>query len=282
MAETQIDHILEQLGAHASQDAWSIFLENYGGIIFQVIRHFESDAEDAADCFQFVCERLCEAQFRRLRRFKPGGPAKFTTWLRAVVRNLCLDWQRKRFGRPRLFRSVARLSDLDQQVFRLVHERGVTEQEALLHLTPKFPGLTLQLLSDAIERINKALSSNQNWLLRTRTKLSRQRSTEPIDEVQRTEPTSSDANPEALAIAAERKTVLARALRKLPTNEKLLLRLRYEEEMTLEQIARLLQMGNAQRVDRQIKQILLRLRSEFESGALDESGKRIPSSVKAG
>lgn len=108
MVETRIDQILEQLGSPASHEAWSLFLEDYGGIIYQVIRHFEADSDDAADCFQFVCERFCEAKFRRLRRFNPAGAAKFTTWLRAVARNLCLDWQRKQFGRPRLFRSIAR------------------------------------------------------------------------------------------------------------------------------------------------------------------------------
>jgi RNA polymerase sigma factor (sigma-70 family) len=126
------------LARPASQDAWSAFVHEHGAIVFQVIRHFEFDSESAADCFQFVCEQLCESQFRRLRRFDPHGAAKFTTWLRAVVRNLCLDWQRKQFGRRRQFRSVARLSGLDQQVFHLVHERGATEQEALLHLAPTF------------------------------------------------------------------------------------------------------------------------------------------------
>jgi RNA polymerase sigma factor (sigma-70 family) len=282
MAETRIDLILEKLGSPDSGEAWSSFLQEYGEIIFQVIRHFESDSDDAADCFQFVCERFCEARFRRLRRFQASGPAKFTTWLRAVVRNLCLDWQRKRFGRPRMFRSVARLSDSDQQVFRLVHERGLTEQEALLHLAPKFPELTPQLLSQAIERINGALTSNQNWLLTTRTRFDRRPSVDKPDNDQIRQVTSAEHDPEMLAITAERRAVLARALRTLPANERLLVRLRFEEEMTLDQIAKLLQMGNAQRVDRQIKQILVRLRLELEPGTFEESGKTVPSSVKAG
>jgi RNA polymerase sigma factor (sigma-70 family) len=282
MAETRIDLILEDLGSPASQEAWSAFLEAYGQIIFQVIRHFESDSEDAADCFQFVCERLCESQFRRLRRFKANGPAKFTTWLRAVVRNLCLDWQRKQFGRPRLFRSVAQLSDVDRQVFHLVHERGTSETEALVHLAPNFPELTAETLSESIERVNHALTSNQRWLLRTRTAFGARRSVDSDDRKQPAEPISAAHDPETLAISAERTKLLGRALRKLPSNERLLLRLRFEEELTLDQIAKLLQLGNAQRVDRQIKQILSGLRREFESGGVDEGGKIIPSSVKAG
>jgi RNA polymerase sigma factor (sigma-70 family) len=282
MAEPRIHQLLEQLGSPASQDAWSVFLEDYGGTIFQVIRHFESESEGAADCFQFVCEHLCEGQFRRLRRFAPHGPAKFTTWLRAVVRNLCLDWQRKQFGRPRMFRSVARLSELDQQVFHLVHERGITEQEALLHLAPDFPELTPQILSESIERINQVLTPNQNWVLRTRSAFGARRAVASDERTERAEPASAALDPETLAVTAQRNRLLGRALRKLPAREKLLLRLRFEEEMTLDQIAKLLQLGNAQRVDRQIKQILSVLRTELESGGLNESGKTVPSSVKAG
>lgn len=282
MAETRIDRILQQLGSPAAQDAWSIFLDDYGGAIYQVIRHFEADSEGAADCFQFICERLCESQFRRLRRFDPHGPAKFTTWLRAVVRNLCLDWQRKQFGRSRPFRSVAQLSTLDQRVFQVVLQRGMPEQEALLYLATDFPELTAETLSESIERINHALTPNQKWLLQTRTASGGRRSPDSDQHAQSTEPTSAAPDPETRAISAERIRLLARVVRKLPAKEKLLLRLRFEEEMTLEQIAKLMQLGNAQRVDRQIKQILFMLRTELDPGAGDESGKTVPSSVKAG
>ena len=197
-----------------------------------------------------------------------------------MVRNLCLDWQRKRFGRPRLFRSVARLSDLDQQIFRLVHERGATEQEALLQLSPTFPELTPQQVSQAIERLNQALTSNQNWLLKTRTALDRRPAADQ-PEHSRVEAISPQDDPEALAILAERSANLRQALRKLPANERLLVRLRFEEEMTLEQISKLLQLGNPQRVDREIKRILLALRTQLHVGVADESGKIVPSSVKA-
>ena len=60
----------------------------------------------------------------------------------------------------------------------------------------------------------------------------------------------------------ERQTALARALERLSKRERLLVRLRFEQELTLEQIAKLLDMGNAQRADRQIKEILTRLREE--------------------
>ncbi len=34
-----------------------------------------------------------------LRRFRPGGASRFSTWLVVVVRRLCLDHHRQRYGR---------------------------------------------------------------------------------------------------------------------------------------------------------------------------------------
>ena len=42
------------------------------------------------------------------------------------------------------------------------------------------------------------------------------------------------------------------------------MRLRFEQELTLVQIAKLLDLGNAQRVERQIKGVLGKLREELE------------------
>jgi RNA polymerase sigma factor (sigma-70 family) len=69
--------------------------------------------------------------------------------------------------------------------------------------------------------------------------------------------------PEALAVLEERKAALSRALDRLSKPERLLVRLRFEQELTLEQIARLLDLGNAQRADRRLKEILARLREEL-------------------
>ena len=112
-----IGKMLKGLGSRDPLPAWTDFLHFYSRILLQVVRLSERDPDYVSECFVFVCEHLSEKGFRRIRRFNPEGQALFTTWLRAVVRNLCVDWQRKEFGRPRMFRSVAQLSQLDQDVF---------------------------------------------------------------------------------------------------------------------------------------------------------------------
>jgi RNA polymerase sigma factor (sigma-70 family) len=258
MPEDFIVEVLEQLRSGEPHEAWTQFLQEYSALIFRVVRHFEHDADHAADCFQFVCESLSEKNFRRLRQFKVDGPAKFSTWLRAVLRNLCLDWHRKKFGRPRAFNSISRLSVFDQEVFRSLYERRVPFDEACFQLRPRFPNLTVGQLQESVDRIETTLTSRQRWLLGARAVQRSTSTLEPPDEVPLAIP-AAQPDPEAQAILAERRAALSKALRGLSKRQRLLVRLRFEQDLKLDQIATLLDLGNAQRADRQIKDVLARL-----------------------
>ncbi|KAB2956839.1 MAG: hypothetical protein F9K18_13030, partial [Thermoanaerobaculia bacterium] len=109
---------LPALAARGSDDLWREFLDAHAPLVLQVVHLFERDADEIEDCFLFVCERLRRDDLRRIRKFRAEGTASFATWLRAVVRRLCLDWRRHRDGRFRLPRSVARLPPLEREVFR--------------------------------------------------------------------------------------------------------------------------------------------------------------------
>src|SRR4029077_6168396 len=111
------DATLEELRSSQSREAWAEFLRQYRPLIFQTCQFSTSDADQAADCFLFACEQLSRNHFRRLLRFQPQGASSFATWLRVVVRNLCLDRRRKQFGRPRLLRSIARLPQLEGEIY---------------------------------------------------------------------------------------------------------------------------------------------------------------------
>ncbi len=113
-----VARVLGRLSTRDAADAWREFLDAYAALILHVIRTGARDPDDASDCFLFVCEKLSQNKFRRLRRFRTDGPASFSTWLRAVVRNLSIDWHRKRAGRRRAVRSISRLPVLEQELFR--------------------------------------------------------------------------------------------------------------------------------------------------------------------
>jgi len=261
MPQRTIEQILNELTSHDADQAWSDFLEEYSTLIYQVICHFEPDTDKASDCFQFVCEQLIKNRFRRLRQFKVGGAAKFSTWLRAVVRNLCVDWHRKETGRPRPFKSIAKLSAFDQRVFQLLYERGVTIEEGLRLLIPSFPHTTEEAVAESKQRIETGLTQQQRWLLNTHAARSQEALFTDLAEVQANVP-DPRSNPEAEAILNERRRNLLRKLNGLTHEDRLLVRLRFEQELTLDQIAKLLDLGIAQRVDRQLKQVLSKLRDE--------------------
>ena len=263
MPEPSIEEILKQLRARDPHEAWTGFLQEYSALIFHVTRYYERDLDLASDCFQFVCERLCADRFRRLLRFKPQGPASFSTWLRAVVRNLCMDWRRKEFGRRRPFRSISRLNAFDQEVFRCVYERGNSTEETFSVLRSTHPNIRREQVTESRQRIEEELTAKQRWVLSVRFA---QKTAATTNETAAAPPEIPDPrpDPEARAVIEERQRSLGRALARLPKRESLLVRLRFEQELTLEQIAKLLDLGNAQRADRQIKDVLARLREALK------------------
>jgi RNA polymerase sigma factor (sigma-70 family) len=81
--------------------AWDDFVAIHSRLLLHVVRALTSDRDAAMDAYARVLERLREDDFRRLRAYVPDGRTRFTTWLVAVVRRLCLDWHRERYGRAR-------------------------------------------------------------------------------------------------------------------------------------------------------------------------------------
>jgi DNA-directed RNA polymerase specialized sigma subunit len=149
MEEVQIARVLRLLHSSQASSVWAEFLQLYSPLILRVVRRFETEEDQVADCFLFVCEQLCRDRFRRLRRFRINGPASFATWLHSVVRNLCLDWYRKEFGRHRVSQSIARLARVDQEVFRCTYDQGMSLEETLLWLHARFPGLAREQVNTA-------------------------------------------------------------------------------------------------------------------------------------
>ena len=140
MDDLQTDDLLRQLRSRDPREAWARFLELYSPLLFDVARRFERDDEAVADCYLYICEQLSANRFGRLLRFRPDGPARFSTWLCAVARNLCLDWYRREFGRYRVFESVARLPALDQEVFRGLFVERLPIEDLFLKLEPRHRG----------------------------------------------------------------------------------------------------------------------------------------------
>jgi RNA polymerase sigma factor (sigma-70 family) len=80
---------------------WSEFVEEYGRLILHVARAQGGQYDDIMDRYAYVLEQLRQDDFRRLRKYVSDGRGKFTTWLVVVIRRLCVDEVRSRYGRQR-------------------------------------------------------------------------------------------------------------------------------------------------------------------------------------
>lgn len=264
--QTDIEGILVDLASGRSDEAWGLFVEHYGPVLLQVVYLFEKDADSVRDCFVYLCEELAASHYRRLRKFRPADGASFVSWLRAVARNLCLDWERRAHGRRPRSKAVGELSALEQEVFRLCFLDGRGVSQALYVLAGSYSGLRESDVSAAVDTIYSLLTPRQRWLLASRAAKEKFHFLdEPGAAASRRELLSARPNPEEELLRKEELGRLARRFKLLSESERRILRLRFGEGYSLKACAELTGLGNAQRADRAISGIVARLREILSS-----------------
>lgn len=261
MGERTVDSLLQQLASGKSGVGWTVFLQSYSSLLRQVIRRYESDEQRIQECFEFVCAGLSDDNFRRLTAFDPNGPAAFNTWLAAVCANLCIDFNRQSFGRAREPEKIRSLPQIDRLVFHYTYRVGLTRQACLQALRTRFPALSLAQLSEIRSRIHTVLSPRQRWTL------SRQRrasvslddpdggSREDVDNAL----CSGDDDPQLLVEIQDDQERLQVAMARLDPRQRLLLKLRFQQDLTLERVARLTNISSPSQASREIYRALAAL-----------------------
>ena len=258
MIDQSISDLLAGLASANPSAAWKEFLQRCSPAILQIVRRYENDPQRVTECFDHVCAGLSDHGFRRLLGFQQDGPAQFRTWLMAVTANLCVDWRRRKRGRFRPVRAVTHLPELDQLVYRYLYVRGLPRAECLRRLRPRFPDLTDQQLSDINARLFSLLSPQQRWQLGMRmatTGPQGETLTLDVDD-DSIQLEDASAGPEEVAQDEQQQERLAAALAQLPPAQRLLLRLRYEQDLTLAEVARLTGLHDPFRANRQIQAAL--------------------------
>ena len=267
MNDRPVSDLLDSLSSGTVDAAWSEFLERFSPVIMHIVRRYEGDQRRGTDCFVHVCEALSDDGFHRLRRYRSDGPAKFRTWLMAVVANLCVDWTRKQHGRVRPILAVARLPELEQLVYRYIYVRGMRRADCVRALEPRFPGLTEQRLSEINARLFALLTPQQRWQLSMHTAaacpLIDGSPTDDADAAPQLE--EPGPRPDELAQKEQERGLLDAALARLPPPQQLLLRLRFAQDLTLAEVARLTRQPDPFRASRQIQAALAALAELMKS-----------------
>jgi RNA polymerase sigma factor (sigma-70 family) len=252
---------------------WVNFLKEFAQIILQVIAVCEGDAENRAECFVYVCEQLARNRFRRLRRFQRGGPASFTTWLRAVVRNLSVDWRRREFGRPTTFVATHPISPLDREVGNRLFRDNMRDNEIVDELCTS--DLSRGEIESSLDRVYAQMTPRQAWAWSARSILTESVEGESGAAMQLPDPAPT---PETVAELRESNRAMLHGLRSLSFEQRLAIRFRFEQDLTLQEIATLLKLKNAQAADRVLRNALARLREAVDASP-PLRGKTTPASV---
>jgi RNA polymerase sigma factor (sigma-70 family) len=95
-----IARLFDARDAATLDSAWRAFVNAYSALILQVARTTAASRDSAMDAYAFVLEQLREDECRRLRSYSARNGARFSTWLLVVTRRLCIDFHRRRYGRP--------------------------------------------------------------------------------------------------------------------------------------------------------------------------------------
>jgi len=232
--------------------AWVEFLDRYAQLIMNTATQFEYRKNRVDECFLFVCEQLNDNGFRRLLNFKTRGTAKFQTWLGTVVFNLCVDWHRKEYGRVTLLPAISALPAFDQSVYHLIIEQGESKETCYQTLRADCPDLSREMVAIAVNRIYSFLTPRQRWQIGVRNR-GRKYTMGGSDQGQIERLPDPGFGPEVEAQTRQELEQLHGALSHLPPNQRLLLKLRFQEGLSLKRITQLRLLGDTNRAWRHIQ-----------------------------
>lgn len=251
-SKKSIAGLLNRLSSVDAGPAWVEFLDRYSRLIMNTANQFEYEQDRINECFLFVCEKLNDDGFRRLLNFNTRGTARFRTWLGTVVFNLCVDWHRKEFGRVTLLPAISALPAFDQSVYRLVIEQGIKKETCFQTLRADFPDLTRELVAISVSRIFSLLTPRQRWQISVRNRGRKQARGDPAQGRVEHLP-DPGSGPETQAQTQQELEALQNAISHLPANQRLLLKLRFQEGLSLKKIAQLKHLGDSNRAWRHIQ-----------------------------
>jgi RNA polymerase sigma factor (sigma-70 family) len=259
MTGLAISSVLSELAGPQSAKAWRRFIDDRAGQLMKIARYHTQIEDQAQDCFLHICEKLCENGFRRLRRFDEKRGVPFEAWLSSVANNLCHDWRRQQFGRRRTPTAILALEQFDQQVYRLKFERRLDISTCLSLLQKNNSGLTHEILSASLGRIHNALSSRQRWRLNFLNQPADQRMvSQEAGHVLIAD--TGDSGPVETTLLSHELESLNQALARLISDQRLVLRLRFEESLSLQDVARIMRLDNLHQARRRIEKALEQLR----------------------
>ena len=221
-------------------------------------RHFRFTPEDGEDFASIVMSRLIDKDYAVVRAWEERS--SFGTYIGAVVPRLALDYRIHAWGKWHASAEAKRLGALAVDLEQLLHRDRRTIDEVVALLAAKYGAVTRESLLALAARLPERPPPRREV---------------DLDEAASI-PASQNESPEERALDEERRTaaqrlseILAAAIERLPDEDVLIMQLRFEQGMTVPQIARALQLDRRQLYYR-LERCAAELRKELEHAGIAE------------
>lgn len=264
------DLILTRAVAGGSLQAWHSFLEQYTGLISNVVRrHLYAEDEDTVrTVFVDILKKLYDGGINKFR-----GDSSLSTWLIVFARSGAYDYVRKKRGRHREPAGLKNLSRLDQKVFRYFYVEKLP-LDIVVHVL-KWSGFdaTAEEIVDSLQRIEVAIDSRTLARLDNECKakihgVDSSRMLKCLVHIRQEYEDKVHGNrPDAHAIEEEARrteTKVREKVAQLTSEEQKVIFLRYNRRLTAQSIARRLGLENERRAYTIINRALRKLRRSIE------------------
>jgi RNA polymerase sigma factor (sigma-70 family) len=220
--------------------------------VAHVLRRHRMSVVEREDFAAEVRLALIRYDYRILARFQ--GQSSLRTYLVVVIKRLFIDYRRRLWGTWRPSAVARQLGPVASRLEMLLYRDGHTLEEAI--------GLLQAGSTPARREELVALSDRLPLRLARRVHLRQ--------ELER--PAADQASPEAAlecdATAARAQEVVAQVMASLPSEDRLILRLRFEDDVSAVDIARRLRLDQ-KRLYRRIERLLAAFRSGLRSRGID-------------
>jgi len=254
-------------------EAWAIFCNVYSPVIESSIRRYVKDAETRRDLYASLLEKLKQS---KLKSF--AGRCTLAGWLFAVVRNHCRDYYRSDNGVRYIMGMLKRLRPEERRFFTLYYIQGLSLHDAYESMRAETGGkvgyVEMNEYDESIRRkiAKKKLAKLTERLLRPDARY-RGESGAAAESESRDLQAALLPSPENVADSMQIKETMERlhkAVQRLPHQDQLILRLRFEDRLTARKIGEILDLGNEKYVYKRLEKLLGELRRMLSESGISE------------
>jgi RNA polymerase sigma factor for flagellar operon FliA len=208
---------------------------------------------DAAAIEEFAADvklRLVSDDYSIIRAF--AGRSSFSTYMTSVVARLLLDYRNQQWGKWRASAEAERLGETAIELEQLLYRDCRPPEEAFDELVKKHPELTRPDVDALVVRLRRRVRRRMVGL----------------GEASAVGTAADEGSVQDAQSARRISAVVSAHIETLPDEDQLLLRLRFDSEMTVAQISRSLHIGQ-QLLYRRLYKLFQALRTDLERAGIE-------------